>query len=92
VTFSKSAVPDEVTFLGGVEEFRSYASAISALKFNVEFPDDGPTLLIRRGQVVCTHAQKECFFNLFSITTPIQATVMPKFAPDPATVSKSPGS
>jgi hypothetical protein len=91
LTFSKGSVPDEVTFIGGVEQFCSYTSAISALKFNVEFPDDGPTLLIRRGQVMCSHMQKECFFNLFPITTPIQATVMPKVAPDPA-VLKSPGS
>jgi tetratricopeptide (TPR) repeat protein len=91
LTFSKTSVPDDVNFIGGVEQLRSYTSVIRALKFNVEFPDDGPTLLIRRGQVMCSHLQKECIFNLFPITTPIQATLMPKLAPDPA-VLKSPGS
>jgi hypothetical protein len=39
---------------------RSYASQLQAAQFHVEFPDDTPIKLVRRGVLSCSDSTHEC--------------------------------
>jgi tetratricopeptide (TPR) repeat protein len=52
--------PDQVKFVSGDEELRSYASRLQAASFHVEFPDDTPIKLVRRGVLSCSDASHDC--------------------------------
>jgi hypothetical protein len=44
---------EQTKFLEGPDEMRSLDNAIAAAKFDVPFPDDAPTHLVRQGIVHC---------------------------------------
>ncbi|HEX4663311.1 MAG TPA: DUF3857 domain-containing protein [Terriglobales bacterium] len=52
--------PDQVKFVSGDESLRSYASQLQAAQFHVEFPDDTPIKLVRRGVLSCSDSTHEC--------------------------------
>ena len=52
VAFSPGKV-EEVKFVSGARSLESIASQLAIRKFNVEFPDESPTKLIRRGMLKC---------------------------------------
>lgn len=54
VTLDKGSVVKGVRFIRGDAGFDSFIPVIKALKFNAEFPDDGPTNIVRRGDVNCS--------------------------------------
>ena len=52
--------PDQVKFVSGDQELRNYASRLQAATFHVEFPDDTPIRLVRRGVLSCSDSTHEC--------------------------------
>ncbi len=60
IVFSKGPTVEEVKFLSGPDDLRSLESAISALQYNILFPDDAPTRIIRLGTLNCFRLQKSC--------------------------------
>jgi tetratricopeptide (TPR) repeat protein len=72
VAFRKGAKVDEVKFLRGADELRDADAAIAALKYGVEFPDDGPTRVVQRGILSCSKLRQDCTFVLYPATsTPV---------------------
>ncbi len=56
---------EDAKFVSGNEKLKSAAAVLKASKLNVSFPDHGPTLLLRRGLLVCS-AVTGCEFVLFA--------------------------
>jgi tetratricopeptide (TPR) repeat protein len=56
----KRLTPDQVKFVGGDEALRSYASKLQTATFPVEFPDDTPIKLVRRGVLSCAESTHQC--------------------------------
>ncbi|MBV9073015.1 MAG: DUF3857 domain-containing protein [Acidobacteria bacterium] len=52
--------PEQVKFLSGDDGLRSYAAKLKSTLFPVEFPDDTPIHLVRRGVLSCGHETHEC--------------------------------
>jgi tetratricopeptide (TPR) repeat protein len=63
---TSSARVQAVKFINGSEELRAVDKAITAIKFDVSFPDDGPTLLLRRGILSC-YKSAGCSMTLMNI-------------------------
>ncbi|HEX3323100.1 MAG TPA: DUF3857 domain-containing protein [Terriglobales bacterium] len=68
VLFSQRAKVEEVKFVSGSEELRSAGQVLRSAKFNVLFPDDEPTRLVRRGVLACS-AISGCEFVLMTPNT-----------------------
>lgn len=56
--------PEQVKFVRGDEALRSYVSQLQAASFPVEFPDDTPIKLVRRGVLTCDEAKHQCQMTL----------------------------
>ncbi|HVH85102.1 MAG TPA: DUF3857 domain-containing protein [Terriglobales bacterium] len=52
--------PDQVKFVSGDEPLRAYVNQLQQASFHVQFPDDTPIKLVRRGVLTCTDASHEC--------------------------------
>jgi len=62
---SKNGVTVEsVKFVSGEEKLRSLEAALQHLKFNVNFPDDTPAKILRRGNLSCSQPAGNCSFVL----------------------------
>jgi tetratricopeptide (TPR) repeat protein len=57
---SKPLKPDQVKFLSGDESLRPFTAQLQASSFHVQFPDDTPIKLVRRGVLSCEGATHEC--------------------------------
>ena len=87
LTLAKGQVADEVKFIRGNEDMRDLASTIKTLQFNAEFPDDGPTKIVRRGDVTCSR-DRGCSFHLW----PVNSNALPMLQTPPQTgVLQAPG-
>jgi tetratricopeptide (TPR) repeat protein/transglutaminase-like putative cysteine protease len=53
-----------VKFVSGEEKLRSLDETLRHLKFNLNFPDDTPTKILRRGVLSCSQASSRCTFVL----------------------------
>jgi tetratricopeptide (TPR) repeat protein len=56
----------QIKFISGNEEIRPLESALQSAKFNVLFPDDHPTRIVRRGVLVCEGEDLGCDFTLYT--------------------------
>jgi len=74
ISFTKGPKVEEVRFLSGAEELRSATAKVAAGKFNVPFPDDAPTRILRRGVLSCSQVMKGCTLVLYPVEV---------FAPNP---------
>ncbi|PYX38342.1 MAG: hypothetical protein DMG81_12010 [Acidobacteria bacterium] len=63
-TSSTGASVDTVKFVSGEEKLRTFEAALQHLKFNVNFPDDTPAKILRRGVLSCSTAAGNCNFVL----------------------------
>ena len=63
-TGSNGATVDTVKFASGEEKLRSLETAMQHLKFNVNFPDDTPAKILRRGVLTCSQSKGSCSFVL----------------------------
>ncbi len=61
-TSKNGATVESVKFVSGEEKLRGLEAALQHLKFNVNFPDDTPAKILRRGNLSCTTAN--CTFVL----------------------------
>jgi tetratricopeptide (TPR) repeat protein len=53
ILFSKGPKVEQVRLLSGPSSLKSAEKAIAAAKFDVPFPDDGPTRLVHAGNLTC---------------------------------------
>jgi Tfp pilus assembly protein PilF len=63
---TSSAKVQAVKFISGSEELRSADKAITAARFDLTFPDDGPTRLLRRAILSC-YKSAGCSITLINI-------------------------
>lgn len=59
----------DVRFISGSPELAGAATAIKASRFDVVFPDDGPTRLVRRAILDCPAREADCQFVLLPVET-----------------------
>lgn len=57
---NKPLKPDQVKFVSGDESLRNYTNQLQAASFQIEFPDDTPIKLVRRGVLSCGDNTHEC--------------------------------
>jgi hypothetical protein len=55
---------EQVKFISGDESLRPYAEKLQAQDFNIDFPDQTPIKLIRRGTLSCSDSSHQCQFVL----------------------------
>ena len=65
VLISPGPKVEEVKFISGAEELRSAAKDLELAKFDVDFPDDHKTKILRRGILMCHPANSGCEFVLY---------------------------
>jgi len=63
--FGPGSKLQEIQFVSGSEKLRSADRALSAASFEVPFPDNGPTRLLRRGVLSCSSISG-CTFVLYT--------------------------
>ena len=63
-TSKNGATVESVKFVSGEEKLRSLEGALQHLKFNVNFPDDTPAKILRRGNLSCSQPPGNCSFVL----------------------------
>lgn len=66
VLFAKGPKVVATKFLSGSDRLRDAGKFFTTAKFDVTFPDDGPTLLIRRGVLDCEPELPYCQFVMYS--------------------------
>jgi len=65
VVFTKDSKSPQVTYLNGDHTLEDAATALTALKFDFTFPDDGPTHIREDGVLHCSKLRPNCTFVLF---------------------------
>jgi tetratricopeptide (TPR) repeat protein len=63
-TTNNGASVDRVKFVSGEEKLRSLEETLQHLKFSLNFPDDTPAKILRRGVLSCSPAAGNCTFVL----------------------------
>jgi tetratricopeptide (TPR) repeat protein len=63
---TSAAKVEGVRFIKGSEELKSADKALTSAKFDLPFPDDGPTRLLRRGILSC-YKSAGCSFTLVNV-------------------------
>jgi len=65
VLLSAGPTARQVKFISGAEELRKATEILASTKFDVSFPDDHPTKLLRRGILMCHPGAPGCEFVLY---------------------------
>lgn len=52
--------PEQVKFVSGDDALKSYVPQLQSAVFSVEFPDDTPIRLVRRGVMTCSNDSHQC--------------------------------
>lgn len=68
ILFTAGPKVEQIKFLEGPDDMRSLDKAIAAAKFDVPFPDDAPTRLVRQGTLFCSRISG-CQFVLMPLET-----------------------
>jgi tetratricopeptide (TPR) repeat protein len=55
---------DGVKFISGDEKLKIFAGALRNAKYNLQFPDDSPAKVVRRGILACSKTTGDCTFVL----------------------------
>jgi Flp pilus assembly protein TadD len=63
-TSSNGASVDKVKFITGEEKLRTLEGALQHLKYSINFPDETPAKILRRGQLACSQDAANCTFVL----------------------------
>lgn len=63
-TNSSGASVDRVKFISGEEKLRTLEGALQHLKYTINFPDETPAKILRRGVLSCTQEAGGCTFVL----------------------------
>jgi hypothetical protein len=53
ILFGPGAKIEDIKFISGSDSLKSAGKVLSSTHFNLEFPDEGPTRLLRRGVLGC---------------------------------------
>jgi tetratricopeptide (TPR) repeat protein len=59
-TSEKKIKPEQVKFVSGDDSLKTYAAQLQSSLFEVEFPDDTPIHLVRRGVLSCGKGTRQC--------------------------------
>jgi tetratricopeptide (TPR) repeat protein len=62
---AKNAKTNQIDFVKGDESLRKIIPKLLELKFDIEFPDDGPTRLYLSGTIHCSAVRHDCMFVVF---------------------------
>jgi len=65
VLFSSGRKVLEVKFISGAEELRKATEVLATAKYDVPFPNDHPTKIVRRGILMCHSTPMGCEFVLY---------------------------
>lgn len=65
ILFAAGPKAVDVKFIKGSEELKNVNEKLLSGKYNVTFPDDAPTRILRRGVLVCEPLTSGCEFVLF---------------------------
>jgi len=60
ISVSNGQKSNDAVFVSGAKELRGAISALSALKYPQSFPDDTPTVIIRKAILSCSNYSKDC--------------------------------
>ncbi len=63
-TASNGASVDKVKFISGEEKLRTLEGALQHLRYSINFPDDTPAKILRRGALTCSQQAGNCTFVL----------------------------
>jgi tetratricopeptide (TPR) repeat protein len=72
---------EKIQFVNGPEPLRKFESSLARVKYDLAFPDDGPTRIVRRGILNCSQLRKDCMFVLYprsAQATPLLTAPAPK--------------
>jgi tetratricopeptide (TPR) repeat protein len=58
------ATVEAVRFISGDESLKGFSEALRTAKYDVKFPDDSPTKILRRGVLGCSTTTGDCSFVL----------------------------
>lgn len=58
---------EDVKFISGAENLRSFSKVVASIHFKTSIPDDSPVKLVRRGVLVCQGGTLGCDFTLFTV-------------------------
>jgi len=61
-TASNGASVDKVKFISGEEKLRTLEGALQHLRYSINFPDDTPAKILRRGALSCSQEAGNCTF------------------------------
>lgn len=67
VAFTKGPTVQSVWFRSGAEELKDGFDDVSDLNFNILFPDDGPTRIVRLAILSCSEVSKGCMLALLPV-------------------------
>jgi Tfp pilus assembly protein PilF len=65
LVLAKNAKVNQIDFVSGDETLRQLVPALSALKFDLAFPDDAPTRIYQSATLHCSVVRHDCTFVLF---------------------------
>jgi tetratricopeptide (TPR) repeat protein len=65
VILAKDAKTNQINFVSGDESLRKLVPKLFELKFDIQFPDDGPTRLYQSATLFCSPVRQDCSFVLF---------------------------
>jgi transglutaminase-like putative cysteine protease/tetratricopeptide (TPR) repeat protein len=57
----------EIKFVSGAAELKAAAKGLATVKYQIAFPDDHPTRILRQGLLSCSRYTKECTFVMFPL-------------------------
>lgn len=63
--FANGPKLEQIKFISGDEDIKALGGALQSAKFNVLFPDDHPTKILRRGVLVCESMGLGCDFTVY---------------------------
>jgi hypothetical protein len=59
------ATVEGVKFVSGDDKLKVFSGALKSAKYNVTFPDETPTKILRRGLLSCSKLTGNCLFVMY---------------------------
>jgi len=64
--FANGSRLEQTKFISGDQDFRQLGGALRSVRFNILFPDEHPTRILRRGVLVCEGMNLGCDFTVYA--------------------------
>lgn len=69
ILFGSGSKVEQAKFISGDEKMKPFGPALQSAKFNVLYPDDHLTKILRRGVMVCEDMNLGCDFTVYPVDT-----------------------